>query len=292
MDDFFIFVQIHKETLMKKYTAILLLILSSTITFAQKKEKIKGSKIVTTKYQEINNFKTVEVGGNIEVYLEKGDKPGIKIEADDNLHDIITNTVTDNILSLNTIKEAYRHKKLIVHVIYNNSLALILAKDKSIVNAIQELQLDTISLKSYNDSKLYLNVNSKNFILESNDKSNTELNLKSEKGKIVLSQNATLKALVKTDTFNLDMYQKSNARIEGNATNSTIRLDNNAQFTGNKFTITNLDLTAESYSTSSVNVEKEIALSANGKAEIQLIGAAKIEILNFSDEAKLLKKLK
>ncbi|WPR71180.1 DUF2807 domain-containing protein [Flavobacterium sp. NG2] len=277
---------------MKKYTAILLLILCSSVTLAQKKEKIKGSKTVTTKFMEISNFKSIEVGDNIELYLERGETPRMKIEADDNLHDIIINTVKDSTLYLNTSKEAYRFKKLIIHVTYTTSLTSILAKNESTVNAIQELQLNTINIKSYNDSKLFLNVNSQEFNFESNDKSKTELNLKSEKGKIVLSQNASLKALIKVEDFSCDMYQKSEARIEGNTTNSTIRLDNNAQFTGNKFTIKKLDLTAESYSNGVVNVEKEITISANGKSEIQLVGAAKIEIQNFSDEAKLLKKLK
>ncbi|MGA9639081.1 GIN domain-containing protein [Flavobacterium sp.] len=277
---------------MKKYTVILLLIICSTITLAQKKEKIKGSNTVTTKNQEISDFKSIEVNDNIEVYLERGDKPAIKIEADDNLHEIITTTVTENTLSINTSKEAYRYKKLIVHVTYTNTLNLIQTKDKSTINAIQELELDAISLKSYGDSKMYLNVNSQNFTLESNDKSKIELNLKSEKGKIVLSQNATLKALIKTIDFTCDMYQKSEAIIEGNTTNSIIRLDNNAKFIGNKFSVKDLNLTAESYSTSIVNAENAITLSANGKAEVQFIGAGKLEIKNFSDEAKLFKKLK
>ena len=290
-----IFLYLYKhtnETQMKKYATIFLLALCTTITLAQKKEKLKGSKTVTTKFEEISNFKSIEVGDNIELYLEKGENARIKIEADDNLHDIITKTVTDSTLYLSTTKEAYRYKKLIVHVTYTNSLKLITAKDEANVNAIQEIQLDGIHLKSYNDSKLFLNINSKNFNLESNDKSKTELNLKSEKAKIVLSQNSVLKALIKTDDLTFDMYQKTEAKIEGNTTNSTIRLDNNAQFTGNKFTIKKLDLTAESYAVCSVNAENEVKISANGKAEVQLIGAAKIELEKFTDEAKLLKKLK
>ena len=277
---------------MKKHLTILFLVLCSIMTFAQGKARIKGSKTVITSLKDISYFKTIEIGGNLEIYLEKGEKPSLKIEADENLHPIITNIIKDSILYLNTTKEAYRYKKQTIHVTYTNDLALVLAKDQSTVNAIQELQMNSIQLKSYNDSKLYLNVNSKNFLLESNDKSKVELNLKSEKGKIILSQNATLKSLVKTDDFTCDMYQKSQAEIEGNATNAKIRLDNNARFTGKKFSIKNIDLIAESYSDCSLNAETTISISANGKSEIQLLGSPKIEIINFSDEAKLLKKIK
>ncbi|MFB0911103.1 MAG: DUF2807 domain-containing protein, partial [Flavobacterium sp.] len=60
----------------KKYTVIILIALSSTLAFAQKKEKIKGSKTVTTELRETGNFEVLEVEDNLEVYLEKGQKPG------------------------------------------------------------------------------------------------------------------------------------------------------------------------------------------------------------------------
>jgi hypothetical protein len=277
---------------MKNYAAILLLALCTTISFAQNKDRIKGSKTVTTIIKDISFFKTMEVGSNLEIYLEKGEKPGLKIEADENLQPIITNIIKDSILYLNTTKEAYRYKKLIIHVTYTNDLALVIAKEQTTVNAIQEIQKHSIEFKAYTDSKLFININTTEFLLEANDKSKVELNLKSEKGKIILSQNAILKSLVKTDNFTCDLYQKSQAEIEGNASNAKIRLDNNARFTGKKFTVKNIELIAESYSDCSLNAETTIAISANGKSEIQLLGSPKIDIINFSDEAKLLKKVK
>ncbi|WP_366187122.1 DUF2807 domain-containing protein [Flavobacterium ovatum] len=277
---------------MKRISTILLLLFCATVTFAQNKERIKGSKSVITKLDNLSAFKSVEVGDNLEIYLEKGESPTLKIEADDNLHGIISSKIIDSVLYLNTTKEAYRFKKLIIHVTYTNALGLITAKDQSMINAIQELQLDTLKIKASNDAKLFLNVNTKNFSLEANDKTKTELNLKSVKGKIILSQNATLKSLVKTENFTCDLYQKSQAEIEGNTTNAKIRLDNNGIFTGKKFSCKNINLIAESYSNCSVNAETTISISANGKSEIQLLGNSKIEIINFSDEAKLLKKVK
>ena len=74
---------------MKKSTALLLLLFVTTFTFAQKREKIKGSKIVTTSIKEVGSFDALEVDDNLEVYLEQGEKNELKIEADDNLHDIV-----------------------------------------------------------------------------------------------------------------------------------------------------------------------------------------------------------
>jgi hypothetical protein len=277
---------------MKKYTVIILLALSTTLAFAQKRDKIKGSKTVTTELRETGNFDALELEDNLEVYLEKGEKPGIKIEADDNLHDIISMDLRDNILRIYTSKEAIKYKKLIVKVTYTKNLKSVVSKNETVVNAIQEVQLDSILFKSIDYSKLFLNINTKNFVLKADDKSEIELNAKSEKVKIVLSKDAALKSLITATELGCDLYQKAEANIEGNATIAVIRLDNNSEFTGNKLTIKDLELITESYSNASVNAETSISISAGENSEIQLYGNPKIEIRKFADEAKLLKKVK
>lgn len=275
---------------MKKYTSILLLLLVSTFALAQKNEKIKGSKTVTIEQKEIGNFDSLEVGGNLEVYLDKGEKSEMKIEADDNLHNIITIDLSENTLRINTSKSAVNYKKLIVRVTYTKDLKMVTSRNDAIVNAIQEIQLDDITFKTFDNSKLNLNVNSRNFILQSDDKSKTELNLKSENATIELSKNATLKALIDSIDLKCDLYQKSKANLEGDVTNAIIRLDNNADFTGNKLVIKNAELIAESYSNCSINSNSNISIDASGNSEIQIYGDQKIEMKRFIDSATLIKK--
>nr|MBP7470548.1 DUF2807 domain-containing protein [Flavobacterium sp.] len=74
---------------MKNYATLLILVFVSNFALAQKSEKIKGSKTVTIEQKEIGSFNSLEVSDNIEVYLDRGEKCELKIEADDNLHDII-----------------------------------------------------------------------------------------------------------------------------------------------------------------------------------------------------------
>lgn len=275
---------------MKKNILLLLLLLLSTIAFAQKKEKIKGSKTVTIERKEIANFDTLEIGSNLEVFLERGEESELKIEADDNLHAIISIDIKATTLQLNTTKSAINYKKLIVRVTYTNDLKLVTTTNDAIINAIQEIQLDEITFNAFDNSKLNLNVNSKNFILNTNDKSKTELNLKSENTKLELSKNATLKALISSIDLKCDMYQKSNATIEGDVTNAVIRLDNNADFIGNKLTLKNANLTTEGYSNCKINVDTTISIDATGNSEIELYGNQKIEMKNFAENASLKKK--
>lgn len=275
----------------KIYLSIITLIFSTSILLAQKAEKIKGSKVVTTSQKEIKSFNAIEIGDNLEINLEKGDKNEIKIEADDNLHDIINLEVQDDILMISTSKEAQGFKKLSVKITYTNDLNLVTTKDESVVNAIQEIILDNITFKTFDKSKLFLNVNSKNFILQSNDKSKIELNLKGENSFVELSKNATLKALINSVDLKCDLYQKANAVIEGDATNANLRLDNSAELNARNFNIKNGNLAIEGNANCSILAENSIVISATDRAEIALFGSPKIEINKLEGEAKLLKKL-
>jgi hypothetical protein len=275
---------------MKKYTVLLLLLLVSTITLAQKNEKIKGSKTVTIEQKLISDFDTLEVGDNIEIFLDKGEKSELKIEADDNLHSIIKIDISENTLRLSTTQKVVNFKKLIVRVTYSNSLKTVISRDESTVNAIQEIQLENITFNSFDESKLNLNVNSKNFKLVSEDKSKTELNLKSESATIELSKNAVLKALIASFELKCDLYQKSTANLEGDVTNATIRLDNNSNFIGEKLILKEAELIAESYSNCSINANTNLSIDASGGSEIKIFGEQKIEIKKLIDSATLIKK--
>ena len=277
---------------MKKYITLLLLVLSTTVLLAQKKEKIKGSKIVTTERRDIDNFQELVIEDNLEVHLERGEKAEVKIEADENLHEIISLEQYNKTLRIYTTQLASSYKKMIVRVTYTDNLNLISSKNESSINAIQELLLDKVTINAFDSSKLFINVKTQNFVLQAGDKTKTELNLKSENTTIELNKNASLKALVVTDVLKVDQYQKSSATVEGNATSAAIRLDNNASFTGNKLNTVSATITTESYTNCSLFVEKEVIIDAINKSEIQLLGSPKIEISKFLDEAKLIKKLK
>lgn len=277
---------------MKKHFTLLLLVLFTTVLLAQTKEKIKGSKIVTIASREIGNFEALVVEDNLEISLERGEKAEIKIEADENLHEIIVAEVSTNTLRIHTTKQAINYKKLLIRVTYTDKLNFITAKNETVINAIQELLLDSITLKAEDESKLFINASVTNFILEADGKSKTELNLKSTTAKIGLLKNSTLKALINTVDLKIDQYQKSTATLEGASENVIIRVDNNSTFIGNKFTTKKAEITTESYTNCSLFVENAVIITATDKSEIQLLGSPKIEIQKFLDEAKLFKKLK
>lgn len=275
---------------MKNVYILFLTVLAATSVFAQKKEKIKGSKIVTVTQKEVQAFDNLEVEDNIEVFLVKGEVQAIEIEADDNLHEVIATEMYGSTLRLSTSKAVSASKKLSVRVTYNDNLKTVTGKHESVINALAELSLTDITIKNFDYSRSYLNVKSTAFALVLNDKAKAEINVKAESTTLELSKNADLKALVASPAVKVDMYQKAKAVIEGDSDDAKIRLDNNATLDAKKFTAKNIELVTESYTNCSVLAVENIMIAASGKSEIQLLGKPKVTMQNFSDSAVIYKK--
>jgi hypothetical protein len=275
---------------MKNFYVACLCLFVAAGAFAQKKEKIKGSKVVTVTQKETQPFDALEVEDNIEVFLVKGAVQAIEIEADDNVHESITTEMYGTTLRLATSKQITGYKKLSVRVTYTDKLKTITGKHESVINALADLEMPVVTIKNIDYSKSFLNVKAPNFTLSLNDKAKAEINVKSDTTSIDLSKNAELKALIASTEVKIDLYQKTTAAVEGDAANAKIRADNNAVFTGKRFTVKNMELVAESYSTASVSATENIAISATGKAEVQLLGKPKVTIPNFADSAVIYKK--
>jgi hypothetical protein len=172
---------------MKKYTLIIALLLIPVLAFSQKKEKIKGSKIVTVEQKVIADFDEIEVYDNLEIILAKAENCGIEIEADDNLHDIIKIELVGKTLKLSTLRNVTGYKKFQIRISYKSDFKMVTSKNEATITALAELDLADISFKSFDYSKLFLNARVKNFSLKQDDKSKAEINLKAENSIIELS---------------------------------------------------------------------------------------------------------
>lgn len=275
---------------MKKIILLFVCVWATFSLSAQNKEKVKGSKIVTVAQKEIGEFDNLEVSDNLEVFLIKGDKCGVEIEADDNLHDAIEVNLHGDLLQLSASKDVTSSKKFSVRITYTSSFKMVTAKNQANVTALADITLDNFTFKAFDGAKIFANAKCKVFTLMANDKTKCELNITGETTNVELSKNAALKALISSSTIKFDMYQKSSATVEGDVNDLKLRLDNNANFMGKNLTAKNVNLVAEGYTVCSVLCNTWMAIEASGKSEISIYGDQKIDLRKFLDNATLYKK--
>ena len=277
---------------MKQIAFLLVALFTTSFAFSQKKEKVKGSKILKTEKHTVDAFQEIEIEDNLEVYLVKGDKNAIEIETDDNLHNAIEYKTYGKTLRVNTNKEIASFKKIDVRITYTDSLKLITVKHDAKLNAISELNLKSVTIKTFDYSKSNLNVDAKVFALLTNDKSKTDLILKADEANIEMSKNSELKSTINTNKLKFDMYQKASAVLEGETNDLKLRLDNNTKYDGKNLNSKNTTITIEGSTDCDVFTNGNLTISASGKSKLTIYGEPKIEIKKFADEAILQKKVK
>lgn len=276
-------------TKMKQTITLLVLLFITSFSIAQKAEKLKGSKTVTTQDQATPVFSSVYIQDNLQVAFIKADSTGIETEADDNLHEALKVTNNGGVLNLSLANKITSFKKFEIKVYYTDALKSVEATDESKLMILDEMAIEDITFKLNGKAKLLLNLNSKSALFEINDNASVELNAKSEKMHFVLSQNAVVKALVSTTELKVDQYQKSKSNFEGDAIDLKLRMDNNAKYMGKNLTAKNVELMAEGYSETSLFAETTCVLSAFANSEIEIFGEPIIELKKFTGKAILKK---
>jgi len=276
---------------MKKLLLVLLLMIAATPTVtAQSAEKIKGDRNVTIKQTYIDDFHSIVVDGDFSIEVVYNSKPSVNVEADDNLHDVIQFNVVDGVLTFVETIRISSKKKLNITVNYGDILDTIETRGDGEIRSLTSMELGDVTLITADDSRAYLNINAKTINYKGSGKSKTRLNLTADTTKIELSDNSKLDALVNSKVADFDLYQRSDAVIEGKANSSVIRLDNSTNFNGPKFDVKTTDVSLEDTSDLTISVMESITIAASGDSEIYLFGSPAITITKFEDTSKLQKK--
>jgi len=276
--------------MLKNALLIVFIIGCITTSFSQKKEKIKGDRNVTSRDTNINSFNRIIVGEDFKIDIIEGSEASVFIETDDNLHDIVKFTVADSTLSFQTTKNITSKKKLSIKVIYTHTLKQIETFENGEISSLTSIDLDKVVLKNTGTSKAFLNIKTKDFTFINSDRAKVKLNVTTNNAKLELAENSKVDALINADTLNVDLYQRSDAKIEGTIKHLKIRADNSSNFIGKDLTSSTCELLCESSSDVAVQVTETLTIDATGSGEVYIYADPKIILNKFADTAKLHKK--
>ncbi len=274
-----------------KLNIILIALCIGTLGFAQKKEKIKGNKFIKVKQHQIAEFSELNLNDKFEVFLLKGTVPQVELETDENLHDVIQFSVSDSgVLSFNNTHHITSKKKLNIRITVTDKFKSILTSEKAEVNSLIDLDLKKMTIVAKDNSKIFLTLKTDEFNLTADKHSKVELNLNTKKGVLTLSESTDIKALINADELKADLYQKANAKIEGEVELLELRVDNASNYHGEKLTANTATVIAEGSSDCDLDVKTNLILEASGSAKVNIYNTAKIELKRFEDSAAIYKK--
>ena len=276
--------------MIKRIAIIILLTISLSSIHAQRKDKIKGSKEISTEQTSVEDFTRLLIGENFKVTLVEGENPLVEITTDDNLHEVIQVEVVDNTLLLKSTKNIVSKKQMDIRITYTEALKLIETTENGQINSISTIDIPELTIKATGSSKLFLTLKSDMFKFINSDRSRAELNVTANTSTLELSDNSKLEALMNSTDIKIDLYQRANAKIEGDVDTLNIRADNSTNFIGKELTTNTCSILAEGSSDVYIQVIEEVTIDATGSSEIFLYENPKIIINTFKDTVKLHKK--
>ena len=276
----------------KRLLSIVLITLFTTSTIAQ--DKIRGNKNVTTIETEVNSFNKIIIGEKFKISFMKDDQASVEIKTDENLHDVIKFSVTDSVLKFKTLKRITSRRELEITVRYTDVLKEIELKDNAELNSVNTVDNIGIVLKINDNARANLNLKNHSFNLVNNNdskfSSKSRLNIESKLVDLELNESSNTEALITCDSLKLDMYQRANAKIEGDIVKMVANTINSSNFTGKNLAVDQCEIIAEDSSDFVIQVINDIVIEASGTSEIYLYGNPEIRLNKFSDSAKLHKK--
>lgn len=136
---------------------------------------VKGNGDVTTTNRELNeSFHTISANEGLDVYLTQGDSESIKVQADENLQDIILTEINNGVLKIHTAENiSYASsRKVIVNF---KTLDKISASSGSDVISTNTITTDDLKVYTSSGSDAKLEVNVEHLICDSSSGSDIKI---------------------------------------------------------------------------------------------------------------------
>ncbi|MBO0331407.1 GIN domain-containing protein [[Muricauda] lutisoli] len=271
-----------------KKLLILLLILSPIMSNAQRKPKIKGSRIVTQVSEELPPFNAIVLNDDLEINLERSFGPGYRITADDNLIDILKFEVEDGTLVISSYYNITAKKELDITVNYTELKAVTL-KNGSIISK-DVIESDELFVDGFNNTRMDLKANVTVMDINLEDTSSGDFNVEVDSLNINLNNRTQAYVYAQINTGLLGLDGNSSLTMEGTSERLQVNMLDYAKYKGEAMQVSSCQLNVTGNTSARVYTFSDIEIAATADSRIYLYGTPHITIKEFLDTAQIIKK--
>lgn len=273
---------------LKKLVILFIVLMCQVTLWAQRKPKIKGSRIVTEVTGELPMFDAVQLNDDLDIVLKKSFGPGYRIEADDNLVDILKFKVEDGTLIISSFYDVTAKKKLDITVNFTE-LRAISAKEGSISTS-EMISSDELFVDAFSDAQLNLQASAAVMDINMEDSSRADFNVDVDSLNVSINGRAESYIYAVNGVSLVDIEQNGSLTLEGTSERIDLTLTDNSKAKAGKMEAGNVKLRIENAATARIYAYKELELSAIDNTRVYLYGNPKVNIVEFSNTTQLLKK--
>jgi hypothetical protein len=221
-----------KKILFPLFIAILVLFAAGCIHDA-----VSGNGNVKTQNREVSAFNSIRVSGGYEVYLQRGEKESLDIEADENILPVIISEVKDSVLEIYSQKTIFRSKK--------QKLIITCSKLKSLdLSGATDLKSDSL------------------FVLNNLD--------------ITISGAAKIDMKVDADKLNTEVSGSAELVFSGKANEFATSISGAGKINGEKLEVKKCNIEISGMGEAKVNAKEKLDVTISGMGEVEYYGNPQI----------------
>lgn len=275
---------------MKKQFIVALFLLISLTAFAQKKEKIKGNREVTTVIYEIDSFTSFEVKESLEIVLLNGETPKVEVITDENLHEVFLVDVVDGTLRIATSKEIRSYKKLEIFVTISKDLQRIHAENEAEITSVTTLTIDKAEINALEKAELDLRIMSDSLAINGFGKTKQRYEITTRELIVTGFEDAEINANV-TATKLTTQVEYAEVNLKGKTDVLYAEVKEKGELTAYELVSKEIHVTTTEQGKAVLHASEKITIDAHDRSEIDLLGNPQSIIMHKFEEEAVLRKI-
>ncbi len=256
--------------------------------YSQRKPNIKGNRNVTEVREELPAFDKIELIDNLEVFVEGASTNAYTISGDDNLIDILKFKVEDRTLLISSFYNITSKKRLEI-TIYCNELVTLSMQDGTIKTR-GSLSADRLDITASGYAKMELNAKAGLLNLHMEGNSSGDFNFESDSLNINLTDKVDARIFSIGERNTVELKKNASARLEGTAAVLQATIYGGAKLKAERLEANTIEATVQESTTAWLFAVEEFKLSSRGSARTYLHGSPQITISEFLNTSELLKR--
>jgi len=274
---------------MKKLILLLVVLFIAVNTQAQKKEKIKGNKIVIEVSKDLEDFNAIEIGDNLKVTIANSVSNGYHLIADENLIDVIKFKVVNGELKIYTSSNITYSKKLEVSLTVKNINKITLKEDAKLTS-VSRLNFIDFTFIALDNAAYDLDLEAENSTFNLYRSTSGSVRLEGEKAFMLFNENAFLKGEIALDELELTTNNRTDINLSGDVTTLKVNASGSSSLKAKNLETNYADLNSEDTADLYIYASKEIKIYAKDKSSVYVYGQPEIKVAGLIGSSQIVKK--
>ena len=263
-------------------------LLSLMVTFSgysQRKPRIKGNRSVVSVEKALPSFKHLVLSDDFDLTLLQGEETAMRIEADDNLIDILRFEVASDTLTVDSFYRITGSKKLALTLVYDQLESIRVEAGR--ITGQQALSGDRLDLELLGVAKASLDIRAEmlNLVMDSN----TAADLRVETDSLRANLHGYTDTHIYTSggAIDLSMTGQASLDLEGVCAKITASLTDNSSLKASGLQADSVTAFLNTSANARLYATSDLAYEGRGSARLFVYGQPSIRILGLFDRAEL-----